>query len=160
MHKTHIDLSANIRKECIDVLEQLVADTFDAYSQIKQAHWTVKGPDFIQFHELFDKVAADVIAHVDELAERVQQLGGDIKGTIRDAANASSLPEYPKNLKAGIDHADAVAKLLGALAAKTREGIDSTDDAGDAVSADILTSITRNLDKHLWFVEAHLQAKD
>lgn len=160
MHKTHIDLSANIRKEVIGVLEQLVADTSDSYSQIKQAHWTVKGPNFIQFHELFDKVAADVLGHVDVLAERVQQLGGDIKGTVRDTANNSSMKEYPKNIKDGIDHAAAVSELLGALAKKTRKAIDTTDEAGDAISADILTQITGNLDKNLWFVEAHLQAKE
>src|SRR5689334_8488342 len=56
-YKTRIDLPTEVREQVIRLLNQHLADTFDLYGQAKQAHWNVKGPQFFQLHELFDKLA-------------------------------------------------------------------------------------------------------
>src|SRR5438309_8411718 len=85
-YQTRIELPAEVRKQMIGLLNQHLADTFDLYSQAKQAHWNIKGPEFFQLHELFDRLADEVIGYVDVIAERVTALGGTALGTVRMAA--------------------------------------------------------------------------
>ncbi len=156
--KTRIDISEINREKLIALTNQQLADTFDLYSQTKQAHWNVKGPQFIALHELFDDLAADLPGFVDLIAERVTALGGYVYGTARMAASSSRLPEFPTNITEGLKIVDALAAAFAVVAASTREAIDSADKAGDADTADVFTEISRALDKSLWFLEAHLQS--
>lgn len=153
-----IDLADNTRKAVIDILQACLADGVDLQTQVKQAHWNVKGPDFIALHELFDSVHGIVTEQVDLIAERIMMLGGRAMGTARVAAKNSRIGEYPLEITAGQDHAKALSDALAAFSNAARKGIDSCDEAGDAVSADVLTSVAREVDKQVWFVEAHLQA--
>src|SRR6188768_4278927 len=112
MFKTKNDIPVAKRKELVKLLNQRLADCIDLQTQLKQAHWNVKGPHFIALHELFDKVTEDVEEYVDEIAERAVQLGGTVYGTARSVAKASSLPEYPLHATAGRDHLTAVTTAL------------------------------------------------
>jgi starvation-inducible DNA-binding protein len=159
MFKTKNDLSEAIRVQVIELLNARLADAVDLQTQTKQAHWNVKGPNFIALHELFDKVNEDVEDYVDEIAERVIQLGGVAEGTARMAAKRSSLSEYPAKAVDGHSHVEALSSALAAFGKGARRGIDQADELGDADTADIFTEISRGTDKWLWFVEAHLQAE-
>ncbi len=158
LHKTSLDLDSETREQVVMLLNQQLADTFDLSSQTKQAHWNVKGMQFIQLHELFDKLAGELIAHVDTIAERVTALGGTALGTARMSAAASRLEEYPANVFDGEKTVKTLVERYAALAASTRTAIDETDKLGDADTADLFTGVSRDLDKALWFLEAHLQA--
>ncbi|MBK8138745.1 MAG: DNA starvation/stationary phase protection protein Dps [Chloroflexi bacterium] len=153
---TRIDLSAKTRKTSIALLNQAIADLSDLHSQLKQAHWNLKGMEFIALHELFDTLAGEVSAHVDEIAERLTALGGFAFGTVRMAAAHSKLPEMDVELTSGPEYVKALADRYGLVANSTRKAIDTTDEAGDANTADLFTGISRDLDKRLWFLEAHL----
>lgn len=155
--KTSIDIPAGTRSEMIDLCNQQLADTADLQTQIKQAHWNVKGPEFIALHELYDTLAEEVEGYVDEIAERVTQLGGYAMGTARMAAANSRLPEFPTDATEGMDTVKALVERYAALAASTRAAIDEADKSGDMSTADIFTEISRGIDKGLWFLEAHLQ---
>lgn len=154
---TSIDLNASTREKMIDLLNQQLADTFDLYSQTKQAHWNVKGPQFIALHELFDKLAGQLEGPIDDIAERAIALGGVATGTVRMAAGETRLPEYPLDIVAGLAHVEALVERYANLAASTRQAIETADQAGDADTADLFTQLSRELDKALWFLEAHLQ---
>lgn len=158
LHSTRIDLPAETRLEVIGSLNQTLASTLDLKTQVKQAHWNVKGMDFYQLHELFDEMAAELEEYIDMVAERVTALGGVAFGTARVAASQSQLPEYPFDILEGKDHVVALADRYAAYAKSVRAEIDSTDDLGDADTADLYTEISRAIDKRLWFLEAHLQA--
>jgi len=155
---THNDLSLETRREMIALLNQQLADTFDLMSQTKQAHWNVKGPQFIALHEMFDDFAEGLEGFVDEIAERITALGGYAAGTVRMAAQASTLPDYPTDAVNSMDHVRALIERYAALAASTRRAIDQADAAGDRDTADLFTQVSRDLDKWLWFLEAHVQA--
>ena len=159
MHKTRIDLDKKVRKTVIGMLASRLADSQDLFYQIKQAHWAVRGPGFISHHELFDKLAGEIEGHMDDLAERIGQLGGMVDGTIAAAAKGTSLTAYKAELVDGVAHLAAVADALAEFGARVRADIDKAAAAGDAGSADLLTEISRGVDKSLWFVEAHLQAE-
>ena len=104
MYKTKIDLSEKVRRNVIVILNDRLADAIDLQSQVKQAHWNVKGPNFIALHELFDKISDLVLEQIDEIAERVTSLGGTAEGTVAVAAKRSKLKNYPLSITAGKDH--------------------------------------------------------
>lgn len=154
---TSIDIPAGTRAEIIDLCNQQLADTADLQSQTKQAHWNVKGPEFIALHKLYDDLAEEVEGYVDEIAERVTQLGGFAMGTARMAAANSRLPEFPLDATDGLDTVKALVERYAAYAASTRAAIDESDKLGDKSTADLFTEVSRGIDKALWFLEAHLQ---
>ncbi len=158
MHQTKNDLAKKNREKVIETLNARLADAIDLKTQAKQAHWNVKGPHFIGLHELFDQVATAVEAHTDLIAERVTALGGTAMGTARVAARESSLSEYPLEIIDGTAHVDALSTAMADFGKKIRKGIDDTDKLGDADTADLFTEVSREIDKLLWFVEAHIQA--
>ena len=155
---TRIDIPEDARDQLVQLLNARLADTFDLYSQLKQAHWNVKGSDFIQLHLLYDEVAESVLEYVDTVAERATTLGGLALGTARLAAATSSLDEYPLDAVAGMDTVAAIADRLAAYGASARAAIESATELDDLDTADLFTEISRTIDKHLWFVEAHQQA--
>lgn len=155
--ETRIDIPERARDQLVELLNARLADSFDLYSQLKQAHWNVKGSDFIQLHLLYDDVAESVLGFVDAVAERATALGGLALGTARMAAAASTLDEYPVDATVGLDTVGAISDRLAAYGAAVRTGIDTAADLGDQSTADLFTEVSRAIDKHLWFVEAHLQ---
>ena len=154
---THIDLPEQDRVAMIQLLNERLADTADLYSQVKQAHWNVKGLNFFQLHELFDSVAEAVFPFIDMIAERATALGGSALGTVRMAAAGSTLPEYPVDAVDGQKHLKALVERVAVFAAHVRKAIDAADERNDLTTADLFTEISRAADKQLWFLEAHLQ---
>jgi len=155
--RTSVDIPPGTRTKIARILNQHLADSFDLMSQVKQAHWNVKGSDFWQLHKLFDEVAERAAEWVDEFAERVTALGGYATGTARMAAATSTLPEFPTEITESMDYVRAVADRLAAFTNSARGAIDQTDKLGDADTADLFTEISRCADKYLYFLEAHLQ---
>ena len=158
LHNTKIDLSADQRTKLIDMLNGSLADASDLKSQAKQAHWNVKGMSFIALHELFDDVATAVEGHIDLIAERITTLGGTAMGTVRLAAANTRLSEYPHEITDGASHVDALSSALADFGKSVRKNIDEAGELGDQDTADLFTEISREIDKQLWFVEAHVQA--
>lgn len=154
---SRIDLSNEVREEMAALLNQTLADTVDLYSQTKQAHWNVKGMEFMQLHELFDQLAATVFGYVDVIAERVTGIGAVAQGTIRMAAENSQLPEFAAGLGNGKEFTTMLAERYAHYGKSVRAAIDTATEAGDMGTADLFTNISRDIDKSLWFLEAHLR---
>ena len=158
MHSTRNDLSAKARAKVTALLNARLADALDLQMQAKQAHWNVKGPQFIALHELFDRLAAEIDGHVDEMAERITALGGIAEGTVQAVAGRSKLDAYPLDIAEGRAHLDALAAAYARFGKSVRKAIDEADKAGDADTSDLFIGISRSADKGLWLLEAHLQA--
>ena len=159
MYITRNDISQELRSKLANLLNARLADALDLEAATKQAHWNVKGPNFIALHELFDKVHDGIEDHVDTLAERITALGGIARGTVQASARATSLAPYPEDLAEGVAHLEALSDRLADFGKKSRAAIAESDDLGDADTADLFTAISRDLDKQLWLLEAHLQGK-
>ena len=159
MYKTKNDLPEGARKDLVELCNARLADAIDLQTQCKQAHWNVKGPDFISLHELFDKVNEDVEAYVDLIAERAVQLGGVAEGTARSIARRTTLPEYGATGGAGRAHVEALSTSLAAFGKLARQAISQSNEVKDADTTDLFTEVSRGTDKWLWFIEAHLQGE-
>src|ERR1017187_6987067 len=127
MYETENDISLKRRSELNTLMNQRLADAVDLQMQMKQAHWNVKGPNFIGLHELFDKVDEAVESYVDMIAERIVQLGGIAEGTVRVAASRTRLPEYPLAIADGMAHVEGVARALSTFGKKARATIDEAN---------------------------------
>ncbi|QIR86003.1 DNA starvation/stationary phase protection protein Dps [Paracoccus sp. AK26] len=150
-------LSDNARKTSISELNGRLADSIALALAVKQAHWNVKGRNFIAVHELFDTVHTNLREQIDVMAERVQQLDGVAIGTAEKVSGATTLPEYPTDLTRAEDHIRALCDRFRDHGERLRIAIDATDEAGDADTADIFTAASRSVDKDLWFMESHLE---
>lgn len=154
---TGVDLSPTTRNAMIELLNQQLANTADLQSQTKQAHWNVKGSDFYSLHLLFDALAAKRLDESDEIAERVTAVGGYATGTVRMAAANSEIPELPTNINSGTEYVQALVERYSIHANSVRTAIDRAVAGGDVDTSDLFTQISRELDKDLWFLQAHLQ---
>jgi starvation-inducible DNA-binding protein len=156
MHPTHNTIPEQVRSQVVDLLNARLADVGDIYFQAKTAHWNVKGPNFRALHKIFDSVAEMAAESADQIAERLVQLGGQAKSSVQSVAAETSLEEYNIELVDEHDHITAVAAALAHFGTLLREGIEQTEDLDDMGTSDLLIDVVREVDKLLWFVEAHL----
>jgi starvation-inducible DNA-binding protein len=154
-YKTSVDLPLIDRIELIYLLNLRLASSIDLKFQLKQARWNSKGPSFVTLHGLLDQVHEAAANYVDQIAERIVQLGGTAEGTLRLAASRTRLPVYGLGLAEGMSHANAVAKALAIFAEQARVSIHEAADLDDAVTAHLFAEISRGIDQWLWFAEAH-----
>ena len=157
MYDTSNDLSLTTRKSIIELLNEHLADAIDLQLQAKQAHWNVKGPNFVGLHELFDQVASQAQGYADDIAERAVALGGVARGTIQAVSGQSQLREYPLEVGDWRAHVRAMQDALATFGRGVRKAIDDATALNDADTADLFTEISRAVDKSLWMVEAHVQ---
>lgn len=158
LYSSRIDIPESIRLQVVDMLNQTLASTLDLKTQVKQAHWNVKGKDFYQLHEMFDEIAGELEEYIDMVAERITALAGYACGTVRIAAQKSQLPEYPFDISDGMEHVTALADRFALYAKSLRVYMQKSDDLGEMDTNDLYIEISRAVDKRLWFLEAHLQA--
>jgi len=156
-HRTRNDTDSNAKRVSIEALNARLADGIDLALNIKQAHWNLKGPQFIGIHEMLDGFRTEIDDLNDKVAERAVQLGATALGTATVVAASSKLSPYPTDVYAIADHISALIDRYAAYANAVRENIDQTDEAGDAGTADLFTEVSRAVDKQLWFLEAHVQ---
>ena len=156
-HPTRNDVANNAKQTSINVLQGCLVDSIDLYNATRQAHWNVKGRDFGSLHRLFEEFYNALQTSSDDLAERIVQLGGTANGTTQVLEKGTRLQPYPTDVYEGLAHVRALADRYAQVAKTLREGIDQTDEAGDADTADLLTEQSRATDKMLWMLEAHLQ---
>ena len=157
--KTRNDLPSNAKQASIGLLQGCLVDTIDLYNATRQAHWNVKGPNFIALHELFGKFYDDLQEGADDMAERIVQIGGIAVGTTQAVGGGTRLPAFPTDMTGGLDLVAALADRYAQVAKTLRAGIDHAAEAGDADTADLLTGASRDIDKKLWMLEAHLGAE-
>jgi len=156
MHHTHNDMPEKLRRQVCTELNALLADAGDLTMQAKQAHWNVRGPNFIALHRLFDEVYEHAAAWTDTIAERITALGGQAIGTVQAAAEHTRLSPYPLDLVDERAHVERLSMSIAAFGENVRDLIQRFTKLEDLGSADVCTEISRAVDNDLWFVEAHL----
>jgi starvation-inducible DNA-binding protein len=158
VNKTRNTLPPPVRKEAIVVLNNTVADLFDLFARIKQAHWNVRGTTFIGLHKLLDEFADRTLNHIDLAAERATALGGIVEGTLRESVKHSHLKkkEEPSSISGMSDWIHTLADVHAEAGERVRKAIKKLTDAEDFGTADLLTDILRTLDLQLWLLEAHI----
>jgi starvation-inducible DNA-binding protein len=159
MQATHNTLSETIRVQSVELLNKHLAAAIDLHSQVKQAHWNVRGPGFIALHQLFDKVSSEIEDYSDMIAERAGGLGGTARGTVRQVVETSFLIPYSLGVADERQHIFAVSSSLAAFGESIREASLHASRFGDGDTADLFTEISRGIGRQLWLVESHVLPK-
>ena len=156
MYKTPSQLPEAARTRVSLTLNEILADGLDLHSQLKVAHWNIRGPQFPTLHPLFEQFAIQLAVHNDAIAERAVTLGGLAIGTARSVARLSRLPEYPGDTRRDLDHVALLADRFETYLGAVRDARTSVEKAGDPESVDLLTGVITELEKNAWFLRATL----
>jgi starvation-inducible DNA-binding protein len=156
MYKTPSNLPEAARKEIASSLNERLADGLDLHSQIKLAHWNVRGPQFPSLHPLFEQFANQLALHNDAMAERAVTLGALAIGTARQVAKGSKLPEYPTETTRDLDHVKALAERMDVFLTGIRDARKLAADKHDDETVDLLTGVLTEFEKNAWFLRATL----
>ncbi|MBB3949010.1 DNA starvation/stationary phase protection protein Dps [Aureimonas jatrophae] len=157
LHPTKNTMNENLRASMVELLQKHLGTAIDLSYAAKQAHWNVKGFNFIAVHKLFDELHEQAEAYVDLIAERLTGLGGQARGTVQAATEISILEPYPLDLVDSDGHLKRLADNYAKWSTAVREGISEADEAGDDLTADLLTEVGRGLSTSLYFLESHFQ---
>ena len=152
----HISLPEETKATLIATLNEVLATTSDLRSQVKQAHWNIKGPQFVARHELFDGLAAKLVGYADAVAERAATMGGYAKGTVRQSAESSKLPEYDMRAVDGKHHMQALVDRYSVYTRMIRDAVREAAELGDPATEDLYTEVLRGTELDMWFLESHL----
>jgi starvation-inducible DNA-binding protein len=157
MFKSPSRLPEDARTKIADALNQRLADGIDLQTQLKVAHWNLKGPQFAAIHPLLDTIASSVAEHNDDIAERAVTLGARAYGTARHVAKSSKLAEYPQETIRDLDHVRLSAERIETYLEGVRDARTLSGKLGDDDTVDLLTVVARDLEKHAWFLRATLE---
>jgi starvation-inducible DNA-binding protein len=149
------ELDQAVRQDMGELLNKNLADIIALTLAVKQAHWNLKGRGFIGVHELLDQVADRLRDNADLMAERAVILGAYAKGTIEVASTQTGVAPYPVEESDINVHIDALKERFMAVGGNIRLAMAAADEAGDEDTADILTEVSRALDKDAWFIGAN-----
>lgn len=157
LRQVPIALAADARAESCTVLNEILADTTVLYALYKKHHWLVSGPTFYQLHLLFDKHAEEQLELVDELAERVQMLGGIAVGDPRQAAELTTIPRPPDGAEPVPVMIDRLLDAHEIIIEKLRKGIKVTEENEDYGTNDLLMGdVLRRHELQVWFLSEHV----
>lgn len=157
MHTSPSRMSEDVRGKIAATLNERLADGLDLHSQIKVAHWNIKGPQFAALHPLFETFAVSLANHNDSIAERAVTLGGRAHGTARHVAKSSRLPEYPQEATRDLDHVRLLAERIEKYLDGARLSRGVGEEVRDTDTVDLLTGIITEFEKHAWFLRASLE---
>jgi starvation-inducible DNA-binding protein len=158
MFKTPSHLPQEARIRIAESLNARLADGLDLHSQIKVAHWNIKGPLFASLHPLFDGFAGALSGYNDAVAERIVTLGGRAYGTTRHAAKHSRLTEFPQETTRDLEHVRLLADRFEQYLEGLRVSRATAERDADADTVDLLTEEIADFEKHTWFLRASLDA--
>lgn len=156
MVPTALDMPTESRKKLAAILNQTLADLFDLKSHAKQAHWNLRGENFISYHKLADKIADEADASADMVAERCAQIGGYVYGLLSHAVKNTSVPTFPEDVSDEEDCMDALLESVSHICNSCREKIAATQELSDQATSDMYIDITRAFDKLAWMLNASL----
>jgi starvation-inducible DNA-binding protein len=150
-------LSEKVCRESVERLNQLLADTMTLRDLYKKHHWQVSGQTFYPLHLLFDKHHDEQVALVDQIAERIQMLGGLSYAMAGDVAENTNVPRPPKGRE---EVPVQISRLLTAheiILQGARASAKKAAEMGDEGTNDLLvSSVIRTNETQVWFLAEHL----
>lgn len=157
--KPNIGITDKNLKEVCSVLNNCLADAHILYFKIRKYHWNVKGDNFMELHKLFESHYELVQEAIDEIAERISQLGGVAIGTTSEFAKNSTLKEQPgKNPDNNLDMIKDLLNDNEQVVRNLRTAIDDVEEKyEDQGTADFLTGLMQEHEKMAWTLRRYLK---
>jgi starvation-inducible DNA-binding protein len=155
--KLPIALDEQVCSASTENLNQLLADTITLRDMYKKHHWQVSGATFYQLHLLFDKHHGEQDELVDEIAERIQVLGGISLAMAADVAETTLIPRPPRGREEAPVQISRLLEAHEVILKEARTMAKQASDAGDDGTNDLIVSnIIRTNELQVWFLAEHL----
>jgi starvation-inducible DNA-binding protein len=152
-----IGLGTEVRAKSVRALNRLLAHTMALRDAYKKAHWQTSGATFYELHLLFDKHYTEQVAIMDELAERIQTLGGVTFALAQDVVDESSIARAPRGRETALAQLDRLALAHETILVEARPLARQAADAGDDGTNDLIVSqVVRGNELQSWFIGEHL----
>ena len=157
--KIDIAIPEGDRLVVVDILNTLLSDEYLLYTKTRNYHWNVTGPQFNDLHKFFEAQYEELDDFVDDVAERIRQLGAKSPATLAEFVKTARLDEHPgqhpdaKGMLAALlaDHEAVIQALRGDIAT-------AMDKFGDAGTSDFFTGLMEKHEKMAWMLRAFLDA--
>ena len=153
----HLGLSKEVCANSVKALNGILADTMTLRDLYKKHHWQISGPTFYQLHLLYDKHFEEQSELVDEIAERIQLLGGISVAMAADVAELTGIERPPQGREEASVQVSRLVKAHERILIESRKAGEKADDAGDCGTNDLLvSSVVRTNELQVWFLSEHL----
>lgn len=137
----------------VQALEILLADTFTLYLKTHNFHWHIESPDFVPMHEFLEELYTDLWKAIDEIAERIRQLGSSVPGSMKDYLELTSLGEAKNQKKSKEIVKSLLADHLSIL--KTQQkALKISEKEGDMVTNDFVIERMAYHEKIVWMLRS------
>jgi DNA-binding ferritin-like protein len=144
-------------EQIVDALNADLANAYALYHQLHKHHWNVEGAEFLDIHVFLQEVYEDVEDAADELAERLQALGGVPHANMTTLAeNATVEPEDEDVYDIRTSLANDL-EMMGDIIESYREHVELADGLGDHATAQMLREQLETLEEHTHHVEHYLE---
>jgi starvation-inducible DNA-binding protein len=154
--KPNIGISENHLKNSIDLLAKSLADEVTLYTKIRKFHWNVACENFMEMHKLFQAQYTELEETIDEIAERINKLGGKTMGTMSEFLEITSIKEAPNVYP---NHKEMLVELLDdheTIIKEFRKYIDASNENKDAGTADFFTGLLQQHETLAWILRRYL----
>lgn len=155
--KAQIGLEPKKAESIAEVLSSLLADEFVLYAKTRNAHWNVQGPDFHTVHLYFETLYHELETYIDDVAERIRQIGHFAPATLKDYLELTHLTEERVDKNDSISFIKDLLSDHEAIIIFLRENIDKIEEDYDFGTSDFLTSLMEKHEKTAWMLRSHLK---
>ncbi|MFZ4105054.1 Dps family protein [Flavobacterium sp.] len=154
--KPDIGISENHLKRIIALLTKTLADEVTLYTKIRKFHWNVSGDSFMELHKLFQAQYNELEENIDEIAERINKLGGKTIGTMTEFLEITSINESPNVYP---NQKEMIKELLAdheTIVKELRKNIDESNENKDVGTVDFLTGLMQQHETMAWILRRYL----
>lgn len=155
--KTSIGIKEEARQKIAEFLSVILADEHILYTKTRNAHWNVEGSDFHAMHLFFEEQYGELEGVIDEVAERIRQVGHYAPGTLKSFLELTRLTEAKEGKNDSINYIKELLADHESIILHIRENIEWIEDANDNGTADFVIAIMQGHEKQAWMLRAHLK---
>lgn len=155
-----IGLDQNVRKKSAESLDVILADEYILLVKARNYHWNVQGPMFNDLHAFFESVYDELNLIVDEIAERIRQVGGRAPGTMSEFKNLGKINEEPGLIKTDREMVNDLLSGYETIIKEIRSRIVEEEDHRDEGTAHMLVDIMVKQEKRAWMLRSMVTGWD
>ena len=151
----NIGIAEQDREGVVSLLTSLLADEYLLYTKTRNYHWNVVSPHFNDYHKFFEGQYGEIEVFIDDIAERIRQMGGKAIGTLEELKSHTRLQENPGQYPTDAEMFSNLVNDHEAIIRNLRIDLKKCDESfNDMGTSDFLTGLMENHEKMVWMLRA------
>ncbi len=155
--KPSVGISEKDRAAVVKLLVPLLSDEYVLYTKTRNGHWNVTGPHFSHLHKFFEDQYSELDEHIDNVAERIRQLGALAPATLAEFAKTTRLKEHPGREYSAQEFVLELSADHEAVIRQIREDAERVGNLGDTGTQDYLIGLMQSHEKIAWMLRVSVK---